>query len=268
MIEHQVDGLKYYSFSNFGDSITNAVFTRVGGVSVGGPAGLNVGSNVGDDIANVRVNKSKIFAALGLSENTFFDCWQVHGPDYVVVNSSHAGQGRLRELKADAMLTNDPHVSLFMRFADCTPILMFDPVKYAIGIAHAGWQGTVKRTAGNLVRGFQEVYGSDPKDLIAGIGPSIGPDHYEVGSQVIESARVAYATNFSDLVHMIDGDSQAFDLWEANRSDLARAGVKNIEVAGLCTACDTSQWFSHRAEKGKTGRFAAVISLAKGSKDE
>jgi len=264
MNQHKVNGLQYYSFETFGEQITNAVFTRLGGVSSGGPAGLNVGSNVGDDIANVRTNRSKIFNALKLPESSFFDCWQVHGPDYVVVNSSHADQGRIQELKADAMLTNDPKVSLFMRFADCTPILLFDPVKNVVGIAHAGWQGTVKRTAGNLVRGFQEVYGCDPKDIIAGIGPSIGPDHYEVGQQVIDQVRVAYQDTHELLFHPINGGGWAFDLWEANRSDLRGAGVQNIEGSQLCTACDTHQWFSHRAEHGKTGRFAAVISLSKG----
>lgn len=266
MIEHEVNGLRYFSFSAFGENITNAVFTRIGGDSVGGPAGLNVGSNVGDEISNVSANKKKIFEALGLPEHSFFDCWQVHSSDYVVVNASHAGQGRIRELKADAMLTNDPKVSLLMRFADCTPILMYDPVKQVVGIAHAGWQGTVKRTAGNLARGFQEVYGCDPEDIIAGIGPSIGPDHYEVGEQVLDQVRVAYGEEHISLFQPFGNSGQAFNLWEANRRDLEKAGVGKIEVAGICTACDTNRWFSHRAEKGKTGRFAAVISLAKGAR--
>lgn len=264
MIENNKNGLNYFSFSNFPQEITNAMFSRVGGVSIGGPCGLNVGSTVGDDLANVQENKRKIFETLDLPMNTFYDCWQVHGNDHILVNSSHHEQGKLREIKADAMLTNDPNVTLFMRFADCTPILIHDPVKNVVGVAHAGWQGTVKRVASNLVKAFQNIYRSDPRDLIAGIGPSIGPDHYVVGENVVEQVKIAYSHRSIGLIHKIETKKVTFDLWEANRIDLQQAGVKNIEVANICTACDTERWFSHRAERGRTGRFAAVISLSKG----
>lgn len=258
------NGLKYYTFESFPETITNAVFTRKGGVSEGSLWGLNVGSNVGDNIVNVRENKSKIFEAICINESTFFDCWQVHGPDYVIVNASHSKRGLFREIKADAMITDDPNVTLFMRFADCTPIMIYDPVKKVVGIAHAGWQGTVKKVASNLVRGFKESYGSDPKDLIAGIGPSIGPDHYEIGEKVKTDVKIAYSHNTNRLLQHNSPYDTTFDLWEANRIDLDNSGVSNIEVSEICTACNTNEWFSHRAEGGKTGRFAAIISLAKG----
>jgi len=263
MKKFEVDGLKYYSFESFPETVTNAVFTRLGGVSQGDTWGLNVGSNVGDMIENVRENKRKIFKTLGLNEDGYFDCWQVHGKDYVIVNATHNAQGRVRELKADAMLTNVPGVPLFMRFADCTPILIYDPVKNAIGIAHAGWQGTIKRVASELVTGFQAVFGSNPKDLIAGIGPSIGPDHYEIGEPVLSHVKNAHSHNTIRLIKSNSSNKVTFDLWEANKLDLERSGVKKIEVSSICTACNTNEWFSHRAEKGRTGRFAAIVSIKK-----
>jgi len=257
------DGLTYFSFETFPDSVTNAIFTRLGGVSQGELWGLNVGSNVGDEIENVRENKRKIFNVLSLAENNYFDCWQVHGTDYVLVNATHGSIGRINEFKADAMLTNVPGVPLFMRFADCTPIMIYDPEKKAVGIAHAGWQGTIKGVASNLVKGFQAAFGSNPNDLIAGIGPSIGPEHYEIGEPVLSHVKNAHSHNTFRLIKSNEYNVITFDLWEANKIDLEHAGVKKIEVSAICTASNTNEWFSHRAEKGRTGRFAAVVSLNK-----
>lgn len=257
------DGLKYFSFDTFPDSVTNAIFTRLGGVSQGESWGLNVGSNVGDEISNVWENKRKIFSALNFAENNYFDCWQVHGPDYVLVNATHGSIGRIREFKADAMLTNVPGVPLFMRFADCTPIMIYDPVQKAVGIAHAGWQGTIKGVARNLVMGFQAAFGSNPKDLIAGIGPSIGPDHYEISEPVLSHVENSHSHNTIRLIKSNEYNKVTFDLWEANKIELERVGVEKIEVSGICTACNTNEWFSHRAERGRTGRFAAIVSLKK-----
>ena len=162
--------------------------------------------------------------------------------------------------QADIILTDKQHVTLFMRFADCVPILVHDPVKGVIGVSHAGWLGTVRDVAGATVKAMGRRYGSKPADVVACIGPSIGPDHYEVGQDVIGQVRQTFGAE-SERVLQPHPSSVHFDLWKANRILLERAGVNKIELAGICTACHTDDWFSHRAEKGKTGRFGALISL-------
>ncbi len=147
-----------------------------------------------------------------------------------------------------------------MRFADCTPLLLFDPVKYTIGIAHAGWMGTVKQVAAAAVNAMTAAYGSRPEDILAGIGPSISPDHYEIGPDVITRVREAYPEDADKLLIHREGHIY-FDLWQANELTLKNAGVRSVEISGLCTACHPEDWFSHRAEEGKTGRFGALIGL-------
>jgi hypothetical protein len=147
-----------------------------------------------------------------------------------------------------------------MRFADCVPVLLHDPVRGVVGLAHAGWMGTVRGTITAAVSAMQSGFGSAPEDIRAGIGPSIGPDHYQVGEDVAAQVRQAFGPDSDRLLAVRDG-SIFFDLWAANRLHLQRAGVRQIELAGLCTACHLDDWYSHRAEHGRTGRFGALIAL-------
>jgi polyphenol oxidase len=164
--------------------------------------------------------------------------------------------------KADAILTSSPGLTLYMRFADCVPVLLYDPVRRVVGLVHAGWQGTVVRTAAAAVERMMAEYGSRPADILAGIGPSIGPDHYEVGVDVIQRVQAAFPEHAEALLQSNGSRERAhLDLWLANQVVLEEAGVKRIETAGLCTACDLDHWYSHRAEKGRTGRFGALIAL-------
>ena len=236
----------------------NAIFTRYGGVSPKPWDSLNVGGTVGDDRPRVIENRLRSFQAAGRDPKSMFDVWQVHSADVVRANAPHNFSPP--EYKADAILTDNPDVTLFMRFADCTPILLFDPIKYTIGIAHAGWMGTVKQVAAAAVNAMTAAYGSRPEDILAGIGPSIGPDHYEIGPDVITRVRETYLGDADKLLIHRDGHIY-FDLWQANELTLKNAGVRSIEISGLCTACHPEDWFSHRAEKGKTGRFGALIGL-------
>jgi YfiH family protein len=147
-----------------------------------------------------------------------------------------------------------------MRFADCVPVLLHDPVRRVIGLAHAGWLGTIRGVARSAIENMQKRYGSEPRDILAAIGPSIGPDHYEVGQDVIQKIEESFGEKAEGLVGWRDGRSY-LDLWKANRLQLEQAGVQQIEVAEVCTACHLEDWFSHRAEKGKTGRFGAIMAL-------
>ena len=147
-----------------------------------------------------------------------------------------------------------------MRFADCVPILFYDPKKAVVGIAHAGWLGTVRGAARSAVETMQARYGCKPQDLLAAIGPSIGPDHYEIGPDVIERVRQAFGADADRLLETRTGRVY-LDLWTANFLQLQKTGVEQIEMAKICTACHVEDWFSHRAEKGRTGRFGALIGL-------
>src|SRR5262249_9448876 len=159
-----------------------------------------------------------------------------------------------------AIVTDRPGLPLSMRFADCVPVLLYDPVHPAIGLVHAGWRGTMSDVVGAAVQKMSDTFGTRPADIQAGIGPSIGPECYQVGAEVVEATCAAFGDSDGLVHHAADG-SAYLDLWEANRRALERAGIRQIEISGLCTACHTDEFFSHRAEHGRTGRFGAVIAL-------
>lgn len=251
-------GLLYYRFEMWPD-LTHGIFTRRGGVSESPWNSLNLGGNLGDSPQAVRQNHELIYAALKLNSARACTVWQVHGVDTVVVKGPV--RGRRWIARADAMLTDREDVPLVMRYADCTPLLFRDPVQGVIGMAHAGWRGTVSGMAANTVRAMVDIFGCNPSNIEAGIGPSIGPRRYQVGEEVVEAA-LAYFGTTQGLVTRDPADGTAyFNLWEANRLDLQRVGVERVEIAELCTADNTDQFYSHRAERGRTGRFGVVMSI-------
>jgi YfiH family protein len=219
-----------------------------------------MGSNVGDEAANVSHNHNRMYEVLNLNADRVCTVWQVHSADVITATQPNPEQRWLAQ--ADGIVTDQPDTPLTMRFADCTPLFFFDPVQGVVGIAHAGWRGTVQGVGANTVRTMVQTYGCKPSNIQAGIGPAIGPDRYQVGEEVVD-ALVSYFGTIDNLVHRNPADGTAYlDLWEANRIDLERAGVEQIEVAQLCTAEHVDEFFSHRAENGRTGRFGAVLSLS------
>ena len=254
--------LVYYQFSSFLDcaGVKHGVFTRLGGHSQSPWDSLNTGHTVGDDLEAVEANHDLIFAALGVRREEVVSPHQVHSTTVRVVDERSRGQVCP---ETDALVTDAPNVALMLRFADCVPILLCDPVRSVVGLAHAGWRGTVAGMAGAAVQAMVHEMGCRPEDIRAGIGPSIGPCCYEVGEEVAEAASSALA-GASGLLESKPNGRWHLDLWAANRRQLAEAGVCSIEVAGICTACRTDEWFSHRAERGKTGRLGAVIGLSDG----
>jgi hypothetical protein len=268
--------LRFESLAGF-DGLTHAVSTRHGGVSRGHWSSLNLGKTVGDDPAHVEINHRLFAQAAGVRREHFTTTWQVHGRHVLHATAQHRGTliGQ-----ADGIMTDQPEVPLTQRFADCTPILVYDSVRHAVGLAHAGWRGTVAGMAGALVAAMAERYGSDPADLVAVVGPAIGPCCYEVGEEVVDAVRSSFVEPGRLLhapSHVVTdpagtnlhgrGSSNGrssrlhFDLWEANRLQLAEAGVLQIEVARLCTSCRRDLFFSHRGDHGRTGRFGAVVML-------
>jgi YfiH family protein len=258
----QPDSLRYYAFDSLDAAgVTNAVFTRRGGVSPAPWASLNVGGLRGDDPERVFYNRVLSFRALGRQPESVYDVWQVHSAEVICTAGPRAGQPHR---KADAILTDRPEVTLFMRFGDCVPILLHDPVRQVVGIAHAGWLGTVRKILPSTVQAMQERYACRPEDIIAAIGPAIAAHHYPVGSQVVEQVRNAFGGDAQALLGestTSQGNRCTLDLWAANRLLLEQAGVRRIETAGICTACNTEDWYSHRGEQGLTGRFGVLIAL-------
>ncbi|MBI5051697.1 MAG: peptidoglycan editing factor PgeF [Chloroflexi bacterium] len=257
MLEHSYHALRYFTFNSFPNgTLVHAVFARSGGVSPQPFASLNMSISTGDTLDNTRANRKLAFDALNVPFDSMMDVWQVHGTDVVCADSP---RGEREAIKADGVTTNKHGVTLFQRFADCVPIILYDPIQRAIGIVHAGWKGTISGAAASLVKAMNETYSCQPRHLIAGIAPSICADHYEVGDEVVTAVRGAFKN--SDEVLIKKGERYHFDLWAANRIALQEAGVEQIEVAGICTSCRNDLFFSHRAEQGKTGRFGALIAL-------
>jgi polyphenol oxidase len=248
--------MRYYTAEM---NVKHGIFTRHGGASQVPFNSLNVGGTVGDDLQAVRQNHQLMYEALDVLGERAVTTWQVHGADVVMAHQPVANRKWLA--KADGIITKQPDTPLVMRFADCTPLLYFDPVQRAIGIAHAGWRGTVQGMASAMVKAMQMAYNTNPADLIVTIGPSISQKCFQVGEEVVQALEDYFGQDHN-LVQRDASDGTAYvDLWRANQLDLQRLGVENIEIMGICTHQAIDEFYSHRAEKGKTGRFGAVISL-------
>lgn len=258
MLRTDANGLVTYCFESLAvQGLTHAVFTRLGGVSRGPFATLNVGHNVGDDETAVAENHARIYAYLGLTADRVVSPHQVHGNRVAVVMDSDAGRVIPN---ADGLVTAAPGVALLLRFADCQSILLYDPVHQAIGLIHAGWRGVAQGIARRAVEAMREAFGTHPPELIAALGPAIGPCCYSVGHNV--AAAMGYALSDWDRVMALQGENEwRFDLSAANHQQLTDEGVQKIEDAQLCTACHQDEFYSHRGDNGRTGRFAVVIYL-------
>ncbi len=259
------DGLAFYSMAAWvGLPIVHGFTTRHGGVSPEPFAGLNLSISVGDTRANVVENRSRVFRAMGRDPDSIADLWQVHSADVVYADTPRA-PGQEHHGKADALITDRPNVTLFLRFADCVPIMLYDRATHTIGLVHAGWRGTVARVCAATVEAMSQRFGTDPANVSAAIGPSISARRYEVGPEVVSAAEAALGDRVGETLSTPNGGSpegrQHFDLWRANAIVLEQAGVADIIVGGVCTAENTHDFYSHRAEQGRTGRFGALLAL-------
>lgn len=237
--------------------VTHGVFSRRGGVSEGPFASLNLSMSVPDERDRVYANRRQVYGLFGRDTDTVVHAHLVHGNDVAAVTQAQNGSWVEH---VDGLMTNEPGCVLTMNFADCAPLLIYDPRRHAVGLAHGGWRGTAANVAGALVAAMASEFGSDPTDMVAAVGPCIGPCCYEVGDDVVSAISETFSAPESVLSYP-NGSRAHFDLPEANRRQLAGAGVEQVELSGLCTACRTDLFFSHRAEKGRTGRFGVVIAL-------
>lgn len=258
MREIESNGLRYLQFETLPpEQVIHGVFTRRGGVSAPPWDSLNVGSTVGDRSEAVSENRRRMFQALDLPLTSRFDLWQVHAARIVLADQPRQGPPYP---KADGVITDSDEVTLWMRFADCVPILILDPVRPAVGMAHAGWKGTVLKVASALIGKMQATYGSTPSELKAAIGPAVAGHHYPVGVEVVEALHRQWEQAADEFVRWEAGKPH-LDLPAANAHLLRQAGVEQVERAEICTVCDKLDWYSHRGENGQTGRFGAAIAL-------
>lgn len=250
--------LAYYEFENLSClGVKHGVFTRLGGYSCPPYASLNVSYAVGDDSKAVSANHRVLYQALRINEGQVVTAEQVHGNRVAQVYEADRGcvvRG------ADGLISNLPGVALMLRFADCVPILLYDPNRNAVGLAHAGWRGTMRDIAGQIVQAMAVAFGSDPAGLVVALGPAIGPCCYQVGIEVIAAATEIFPASL-ELVQRREDGSYYFDLLRANVWQLRQAGVENLETASICTSCHVDEFYSHRKEQGMTGRFGVLIGL-------
>jgi len=234
----------------------------------------NAALHVGDDPQAVIRNRTELTRSLDWRFEAYTCAEQVHGSEVRVLTREDAGSGRESQEKAipgtDAMITNEPDVLLAMFFADCVPLYFYDPTTGAMGLAHAGWKGTVSEIAVRTVEKLRETYGVDPSNLLAAIGPSIGGCCYEVDDRVLRHVKPILGElgeldpDFAAenvVVPNEAGDRARLDLKHLNRQLMIKAGImpSRIEMSSWCTSCRNDLFFSHRKDNGNTGRMMSWL---------
>ena len=238
--------------------------TRMGGVSEGIYASMNLGYRRGDEPENVAENFRRITAAMGMDADRMVFSAQTHTTNLLRVTSADVGlpAWEVRH-DIDGLLTDEEGLVLVTFYADCIPLYFVDPVHRAIALSHSGWRGTRSRMGEATVRRMAEEFGSRPEDILAAVGPGICQDCYEVGEEVAAEFREAFSWGHDVTAPGKAPGKYQLDLWEANRRILTEAGIapEHLAVSNLCTCCNADKLFSHRASKGKRGSLAAFLSL-------
>lgn len=244
------------------EKVTHAFTTRLGGVSKGCYVSLNLGLHVGDDLSAVAENRMRICEVLNVNIENMVCAEQVHGDKVMLVTSEHLGCGALSLDNViqgtDALITAEKNVVLSSYYADCVPLFFLDPVNTVVALAHAGWRGTAKHIGVKVVENMVSIFGSEPKNMLVGIGPSIGSCCYSVDEDVKDCFDGAYESK----VFKYKSGRWMLDLKKANKYMLLDAGIeeKNITVSNICTCCKSDVFFSYRASK-ITGRMASFIAI-------
>lgn len=243
-----------------GIRVPHCFTTRFGGVSEGYLSSLNLGIHRGDDPENVRKNYEILGDALGFEIKDLVFTRQTHTDIVRVVDRTNAGEGLFQEVEpeCDALVTDTPGLVLAAFTADCTPILLHDPVTGAVGAVHAGWRGTVADIAGNAVRAMCDNFGTRAEDICAAIGPNIGVCCFETHCDVPDAVRAVLGEKAEAFI-VPAGEKFRVDLKGVNAELLRRAGVRNIEISCDCTACQPDRFWSHRRVGNDRGSLAAVI---------
>lgn len=238
--------------------------TRLGGVSVGKYSSMNLSFNNGDKRECVEQNYKILCDAVGIGTSHLVLSHQTHTNNVRVVTHEDIGRGYTRDCfnDVDGLITNESGIALVTQYADCTPLLFCDPVKRVIATSHAGWRGTALMIGKCTVQKMTEEFGCNPEDIIVAIGPAIGKCCYEVDTPVYDAFKKIGLCDEA-IFTKTDNEHYMLDIKEANRRILVGCGIKseNIDVADLCTCCNSDELHSHRATKGQRGNLAAIIEL-------
>ena len=248
--------------------ITHAFTTRMGGVSTGDCTSMNLSFTRGDDEAAVRENYRRIAAALGTDAKQFVCSDQTHTTNVRRVTKADAGKGVVIPkdyTDVDGLITNEPGIVLSTFYADCVPLYFVDPVHRAIGLSHSGWRGTVNKMGQVTIEAMKREFGSRAADLYCAIGPSICQDCYEISRDVAEEFMKAFPEHVNDILLQKSEEKFQLDLWKANEIVMLESGIlpEHLAVTNICTCCNPTELFSHRASKGKRGNLAAFLMIKK-----
>ena len=264
LITHRAGSLEYLTSPALAGCV-HCFSTRFGGVSGGYLASLNLGAHRGDRPENVRENYRLLGAAVGFRPEQTVFTKQEHTDIIRVTTAGDCGVGLERPSEiCDGRITNEPGVALCCFGADCTPVLLFDPVRRAVGAVHAGWRGTAMGIVSKAVRAMHDAYGCEPGDIRAAIGPCIGMCCFEVGPEVAQAMRDALGADAECALER-RGEKYHADLKLLNRIWLARAGVSQVDISSACTKCDPTRFWSHRVTGDLRGSQAGIIMLKEAS---
>jgi len=256
--------LEYLTIPAFDETglVRHCFTTRRGGVSTGEASSLNLSFKRKDTPENVRKNFEIICSAIGVDHNKIIFSDQTHGKGIYIATKEDWGKGLHREsdiYDADGLVTTEKDVPLCTFYADCVPLFFLDPHKGIIASVHSGWKSTLLEIGREAV-GVMKSLGSNPKDILAAIGPSIGPCHFEVSDDVAQQ----FITRFgSEIVDRKVGDKTYIDLWKTNANILLSSGIpdENITLSKTCTYCEKDRFYSYRGDNHKTGSLCGIIQL-------
>ena len=265
-IEKEVPYLEYPLLTDT-KIVHHGFSTRLGGVSQGCYASMNLSFTRGDDEAAVRENYHRIAKSIGVKCENMVLSQQTHTTNVRVVTEKDKGKGIVKPLDytdVDGMVTNIHGICLVTFYADCVPLYFVDPVQKAIGLSHSGWRGTVGKIGKETIRKMEEQYGSDPKDILAAVGPSIWKDFYEVSEDVILEFQKNFKERYwKDLFYRKENGKYQLDLWKANEIIFKESGIlpEHIAVTNVCTHCNSEILYSHRTSGDRRGNLAAFLAL-------
>ena len=259
----------YLSFPLLDDTmlIRHGFSTRQGGVSSGVFESMNLSFTRGDDPALVEENFERIASAIGFRTQDLVFSAQTHTTNIRVIQEEDRGNGYKKKSaydNIDGLITNVPGLCLATFYADCVPLFFVDPIHKAVGLSHAGWRGCVGGIGKLTVELMTETYGSNPSDILVGIGPSICPECYEVSDDVISQFKLAFEPSYWKMIFTAkDNGKYNLDLWTANMLMLQKAGIhpSNLAITNLCTYCNDSRFFSHRKMGDQRGQMGAFLQL-------
>ena len=246
--------------------LVHAFTTRLGGVSSAERSSMDLGVYNGREADTTMQNYNIIMSKLGLDVRECVLSRQVHEDRIEAVTKGHAGNGLFRSnafKSADGLITAERQINLIVFNADCVPIILYDRRKKTLACVHSGWRGTVLAIAGKAVREMRRLFGSESRDIICAIGPSIGPCCYEIGGDVAIKIKEAFGPDAEEILIGKSDEKYMADLWAANERVLIREGVprENIDISRECTCHNGERYFSYRRQGEARGSLAAIASL-------